>query len=157
MFTLHSYWLQMNYSQAFLKKQKHWWLIITQLQIKNKDNKQTKKKHQRDTCWHDKVSHHAICKLILFTGWASLVSTELCRRACMHVCHLTCALFVLEQKLVCACVCRCRQSVCVCGMCRCVRTYVKQATNEPHTGWSVALFLFCFFCCFFSYDLSCQV
>lgn len=99
-----------------------------------------------------KVSPSCNCKLILYTGWASLVSKELCRRACMHVCHLTCALLCLSRDrcvdvYVCVCVCVVGVNVC---------TYMKQATNEPQTGWSVMLF-YSFFVAFSSYNLTCQV
>lgn len=85
--------------------------------------------HIRDACWHDKVSHHAMDSI--FTGWASLVSTELCRRACMHVCHLTCALLCLSRDW---CLDVCVVSARVCVQC----SYIHGAGNQRAPNWIMA-------------------
>uniref|UniRef100_A0A3Q3WAL4 K Homology domain-containing protein n=1 Tax=Mola mola TaxID=94237 RepID=A0A3Q3WAL4_MOLML len=72
--------------------------------------------------------------------------------ACMHACLLTCALLCLSRFVCTVCVCVCVRHQCMCVLGVCVRTYMKQATNEPKSGLSLF-----FFCCFFSPNLKCPV
>lgn len=127
----------MTYSQAFYKTKNIDDLSLQSLnQIKSKKqtNRQTvkteKKEHQRDTCWHDKVSHHAIVRWFYSQGgrhWSpqSCVGVHACMCVILHVPFCAWAEVGVE---VCVCVC--------------VRTYMKQATNEPE----LVSFCCCCFC-----------
>lgn len=64
---------------------------------------------------------------------------ELCRRACMHVCHLTYALLCLSRDW-CIRVCVGVVRACVCIQVVSVRTYMKQQAQN----WMMLFFLLLF-------------
>ena len=135
----------MTYSQAFYKTKKHWWLIITKLNPKKKKkkkktkqtNKEKKKKeHQRDTCWHDKVSHHAIVRWFYSQGgrhWSpqSCVGVHACMCVILHVPFCAWAEVAVDVCVVCVCVC-----VCVCSsVCLCAN--IHEAGSQRAPNWLV--------------------
>lgn len=154
--SLHSYWLQMTYSQAFWKQQ------ITQMScryiaLKVKTGKE-EKNPQNKTASNIKETRAGTIKfpimqleLILFTGrhcWSPrrCVSVHACMCVILHV------PFCAWAEV---CVCVCVSSVHMCGgVCIRVHTYRR----EPGSQWAsgrVITYLLLFF--FFSYNLTCQV
>lgn len=128
-FTRHSYWLQMTYSQAFKKKN------TDDLSLHGLNSKVRKKRRWETRVGTIKDSHHAIGSWLYSQGghrWSPG------RRVSMHACmcvilHMP---FVLEQRSVC----------------------VKQAThNAPN--WTIYFVCFCFpfvafFFFFFKFSLE---
>ena len=104
--------------------------------------KKKKKEHQRDTCWHDKVSHHAIVRWFYSQGgrhWSpqSCVGVHACMCVILHVPFCAWAEVAVDVCVVCVCVCVCvQQCVSVCE-----HTWSRQPTSPE-------LVSFCCCCCF---------
>lgn len=154
--SLHSYWLQMTYSQAFWKQQKTP-MSCRYIALKVKTGKE-EKNPQNKTASNIKETRAGTIKfpimqleLILFTGrhrWSPrrCVSVHACMCVILHVPFCAWA-------EVCVCVCVCHQCICVVvSVYVYTHTDVNQAANEPRAGSSL---IYC--CFFFSYNLTCQV
>lgn len=113
MFTLHSYWLQMTYSQAFYKTKNIDDLSLQSLnQIKSKKNKQTNSENRKKR--NIKETRAGTIKFPIMQLYVDsihrvgVIGLHRVVSACMHACvsSYMCP-FVLEQRSVWKCVCLC--------------------------------------------------